>query len=59
MVYRIRYYDKDAREIDSAPWGGSIEETKRLAQEGVVRLKAATASIFDEDQNNRRVWPRH
>jgi hypothetical protein len=59
MVYRIRYYDKDAREIDSAPWGGSIEETKRLAQEGLVRLKAATASIFDEDQNNRRVWPRH
>ena len=59
MVYRIRYYDKDAREIDSVPWGGSIEETKRVAQDGVLRLKAASASIFDEDQNNRRVWPRH
>ena len=59
MVYRIRYYDKEAREIDSAPWGGSIEETKRIAQDGVLRLKAASASIFDEDQNNRRLWPRH
>jgi len=58
MVYRIRYYDKDAKEIDSAPWAGSLEQTRRVAQSGIVQHKAASASIFDEDQNNRKVWPR-
>ena len=58
MVYRIRYYDKDANEIDSAPWAGSLEQTRRVAQDGMVQHRAASARIFDEDQNNRKVWPR-
>ncbi|HXQ14358.1 MAG TPA: hypothetical protein VN814_07030 [Caulobacteraceae bacterium] len=59
MVYRIRYYDKDAKEIGSAPWAESLEQTKRVAQDGIIKLSAASASIFDEDQNNRKVWPRY
>ncbi len=58
MVYRIRYYDKDDNEIGSAPWGGSLEQTRRVADEGVLTHKAASARIYDEDQNNRKVWPR-
>jgi hypothetical protein len=58
MVYRIRYYDKDAVEIDSAPWAGSLEQTRRIAEDGIVRHKAASVRIFDEDQGNRKVWPR-
>jgi hypothetical protein len=58
MVYRIRYFDRDANEIASAPWAGSLEQTRRVAQDGVIRHSAASASIFDEDQNNRKVWPR-
>ena len=58
MVYRIRYYDADAKEIGSAPWAESLEQTKRVAQDGIIRHRAASARIFDEDQNNRKVWPR-
>ena len=58
MTYRIRYYDKDAKEIGSTPWGGSVEETRRIANDGLIRHSAASARIFDEDQNNRQVWPR-
>jgi hypothetical protein len=58
MVYRIRYYDKDAREICSAPWAGSLEQTRRVAQDGIAEHRAASVCIFDEDQNNRKVWPR-
>ena len=58
MVYRIRYYDKDSVEIDSAPWAGSLEQTRRVAEDGIVRHKAASVRIFDEDQGNRKVWPR-
>jgi hypothetical protein len=58
MVYRIRYYDKGGQEIDSTPWAESLEGTKRVAQAGIVRHKAASARIFDEDQSNRQVWPR-
>jgi|HubBroStandDraft_6_1064221.scaffolds.fasta_scaffold5571423_1 hypothetical protein len=59
MVYRIRYYDKDGTEIESAPWAESIEQTKRVAQAGLIRHKAASARIFDEDQNDRQVWPQY
>ena len=59
MVYRIRYYDRDVNEIGSAPWAGSLEQTRRVAQDGIAEHKAASAQIFDEDQNNRKVWPRH
>jgi hypothetical protein len=58
MVYRIRYYDRDAKEIGSAPWAESLEQTKRVAQIGIVEHNAVSARIFDEDQNNRKVWPR-
>jgi hypothetical protein len=58
MVYRIRYYDRDAQEIASEPWAESLEQTKRVAQNGLAEHKATSASIFDEDQNNRKVWPR-
>jgi hypothetical protein len=57
MVYRIRYYDGDGKEIGSAPWAESIEQTKRVAHDGIIRHHAASARIFDEDQNNRQVWP--
>jgi hypothetical protein len=59
MVYRIRYYDRDVKEIGSTPWGGSLEQTRRVAQDGLVERKAASVQIFDEDQGNRKVWPRH
>jgi hypothetical protein len=58
MVYRIRYYDKDTVEIDSAPRAGSLEQARRVADEGIVRHKATSIRIFDEDQGNRKVWPR-
>ncbi len=58
MVYRIRYYDKDSKEIGSTPWAESLEQTKRVAQDGLIQHSAASARIFDEDQNNRKVWPR-
>ena len=59
MAYQIRYYDKHGNEIGSAPWAGtSIEGTKRIAQDGLSRHNAASVRIFDEDQNNRQVWPR-
>lgn len=58
MAYRIRYYDKGGAEIGSAPWADSLESTKRIAQGGLIRHNAASARIFDEDQNNRQVWPR-
>jgi hypothetical protein len=58
MVYQIRYYDKDANVIGAAPWAGSIEQTRRVANDGIILHKAVSARIFDEDQNNRQVWPR-
>jgi hypothetical protein len=58
MSYRIRYYDKGGQEVGNTPWAESLEGTKRVAEAGIVRNKAASARIFDEDQNNRQVWPR-
>ena len=58
MAYSIRYYDNGGREIGSEPWGGSVEETRRIAKDGLTRRNAASARVFDEDQNNRQVWPR-
>lgn len=58
MVYRIRYYDKENREIGSAPWAESLEQTRRVMQDGIAQHRAASAAIFDEDQNDRKVWPR-
>ena len=58
MAYRIRYYDDGGREICATTWGGSVEETKRIAKDGLIRHSAASLRIFDEDQNNRQVWPR-
>ena len=59
MVYRIRYYDKAGVELASTPWAESLEGTKRVAQAGLKSQGAASARIFDEDQGNRLVWPRH
>jgi len=58
MVYRIMYYDKEGNETGSAPWADSIETAKRVAQAGLFSHNAASARIFDEDQNDRQVWPR-
>ena len=58
MGYRITYYDKDGKETGSAPWADSVEAAKRVAQAGLASHNAASVRIFDEDQNNRQVWPR-
>lgn len=58
MVYRIMYYDIDGKETGSRPWADSVETAKRVAEAAIVSHSAASARIFDEDQNNRQVWPR-
>ena len=58
MGYRVIYYDKAGKEIESAPWADSLEATRRVAEAGLIRHGAASARILDEDQNNRQVWPR-
>ena len=50
MAFVIKYY-KDGKLIGSTPWAGSLENTVKVARDGLIRHKAEVAQIVDDDGN--------
>lgn len=48
MPYRIDYY-KDSKSVGSSPYAGSLNKTKQVAQDGLIRHSADNALIVDDD----------
>lgn len=54
MAYRIVYY-RDGREIGSTPWSDTLEATKQIASDGLIRHQANMARIIDVDGSGAEV----
>lgn len=48
MPYIIEY-TKEGQNLGSTPWAGSLEKTKQVAQDGLIRNGAVIARIIDDE----------
>ena len=55
MAYRIEYF-REGREIGTTPWAQSLDDTIRVARDGLVRHQADFARIVDVDGSGAEVW---
>jgi hypothetical protein len=46
VSYRIDYF-KHGQSKGSTPWGGTLDDTRKVAVAGLVRRRADIATIFD------------